>query len=91
MKQKTLLICGMAVVAVAVVGVVSMLTKPQYVLLRECETASEAAEVKELLDGEEFKYTVSDDALTFRILRDQQADARMLLAANNIRDGRLYD
>jgi flagellar M-ring protein FliF len=84
-KQKTLLICGMAVVAVAVVGVVSMLTKPQYVLLRECETASEAAEVKELLDGEEFKYTVSDDALTFRILRDQQADARMLLAANNIR------
>ena len=83
-KQKTLLICGMAVVIVALVAVVTMLTKPQYVLLRECETAAEAAEVKELLDGEEMKYTVSDDALTFRILRDQQADARMLLGTSNI-------
>ena len=84
-KQKTLLICGMAVVAVAIVAVVTMLTKPQYVLLRECETAAEAAEVKELLDGEGMKYTISDDALTFRILSEQQADARMLLASNNIR------
>ena len=84
-KQKTLLICGMAVVMVAIVAVVTTLTKPQYVLLRECETAAEAAEVKELLDGEEMKYTVTDDALTFRILRDQQSDARMLLASNNIR------
>lgn len=83
-KQKTLLICGMAVVIVALVAVVTMLTKPQYVLLRECETAAEAAEVKELLDGEEMKYTVSEDALTFRILRDQQADARMLLGTSNI-------
>ncbi len=83
-KQKTLLICGMAVVIVGIVAVVTMLTKPQYVLLRECETAAEAAEVKELLDGEGMKYTVSDDALTFRILSDQQANARMLLNSNNI-------
>lgn len=83
-KQRTLLICGMAVVVVAIVAVVTMLTKPQYILLRECETAAEASEVKELLDGEEMKYTVSDDALTFRILKDQQSDARMLLASNNI-------
>ncbi len=83
-KQRTLLICGMAVVVVAIVAVVTMLTKPQYVLLRECETASEASEVKELLDEENMKYTVSDDALTFRILKDQQSDARMLLASNNI-------
>lgn len=83
-KQKTLLICGMAVVAVAIVAVVTMLTKPQYVLLRECETAAEASEVKELLESENMKYVVSDDALTFRILKDQQSDARMLLASNNI-------
>lgn len=83
-KQKTLLICGMAVVILGIVALVSFLTKPQYVLLRECETAAEASEVKELLEGEGMKYTVSDDALTFRILRDQQSDARMLLASNNI-------
>ena len=83
-KQRTLLIVGMAVVIVAVVAVVTTLTKPKYVLLRECETAAEASEVKELLDAEEMKYTVSDDALTFRILSDQQSDARMLLASNNI-------
>ena len=84
-KQKTLLICGMAVVVVAIVAIVTMLTKPQYVLLRECESEAEAAEVKELLDGEGLKYTVSDDALTFRILSEQQSDARMLLATNNIK------
>ncbi len=83
-KQKTLLICGMAVVIVAIVAVVTMVTKPQYVLLRECETAAEASEVKELLDDEGMKYIVSDDALTFRILKDQQSDARMLLGSNNI-------
>lgn len=83
-KQKTLLICGLAVVAVGIVAVVTMLTRPKYVLLRECESAEEAAEVKGLLDEEGMKYTISDDALVFRILSDQQADARMLLASNNI-------
>lgn len=83
-KQKTLLICGLAVVVVGIVAVVTMLTRPKYVLLRECESAEEAAEVKGLLDEEGMKYTISDDALVFRILSDQQADARMLLASNNI-------
>ena len=42
-KQKTLIVAGVAVVIIAIVFIVSMLTQPQYVLLRECESTAEAA------------------------------------------------
>ncbi len=83
-KQKTLIIGIIAVVILAIVIIVSMLTKPQYVLLRECETTKEAAEVRDLLDGEELTYEISDDGLVIRILADQISDANLLLGANNI-------
>ena len=51
-KQKTLIVGIVAVVILAIVIIVSRLTKPQYVLLRECETTKEAAEVRDLLNGE---------------------------------------
>lgn len=83
-KQKTLIVGGIAVVILAIVIIVSKLTQPQYVLLRECESTAEAAQVKELLDGENMKYEISDDGLTIRILREQVSDAQLLLGANNI-------
>ncbi len=83
-KQKTLIIGIIAVVILAIVIIVSVLTKPQYVLLRECETTKEAAEVRDLLDGEELTYEISDDGLVVRILADQLSDANLLLGANNI-------
>ena len=83
-KQKTLIVGGIAVVILAIVIIVSKLTQPQYVLLRECESTSEAAQVKDLLDGENMKYTISDDGLVIRILREQVSDAQLLLGANNI-------
>ncbi|MDE6738069.1 MAG: flagellar M-ring protein FliF, partial [Lachnospiraceae bacterium] len=84
-KQKTLIVSGVAVVIIAIVFVVSMLTQPKYVLLRECETTKEAAEVRDLLEGEGMTYTVSDDGLMIRILKDQLSDANLLLGANNIK------
>lgn len=83
-KQKTLIIGIVAVVILAIVIIVSMLTKPQYVLLRECESTKEAAEVRDLLDGEELTYEISDDGLVVRILADQLSEANLLLGANNI-------
>ena len=84
-KQKTLIVSGVALVIRAIVFVVSMLTQPKYVLLRECETTKEAAEVRDLLEGEGMTYTVSDDGLMIRILKDQLSDANLLLGANNIK------
>lgn len=83
-KQKTLIIGIVAVLILAIVIIVSMLTKPQYVLLRECESTKEAAEVRDLLDGEELTYEISDDGLVVRILASQLSEANLLLGANNI-------
>ena len=83
-KQKTLIIVILCVVILALVAVVSALTQPQYVLLRECETTAEAAEVRDLLEGESMNFRISDDGLTVSILKSQQSDARLLLGANNI-------
>lgn len=83
-KQKTLIIGIIAIVILAIVIIVTMLTKPQYVLLRECETTKEAAEVRDLLNGEELTYEISDDGLVIRILAEQLSDANLLLGANNI-------
>ena len=84
-KQKTLIVAGVAVVIIAIVFIVSMLTQPQYVLLRECESTAEAAEVRDLLQGEDMTFEVSDDGLVIKILRDQLSDANLLLGANNIK------
>lgn len=83
-KQKTLIVSGIAVLIIAIVVVVSMLTQPRYVLLRECENTKEAAEVRDLLQGENMTFEVSDDGLVIRILKDQLSDANLLLGANNI-------
>ncbi len=83
-KQKTLIVSGVAVLVLAIVAIVSRLTQPQYVLLKECENTKEAAEVRDLLEEEELDYTISDDGLTIQVLRDQISDANLLLGANNI-------
>ena len=83
-KQKTLIIVAGAAVVLAIVVIVTMLSKPQYVLLRECETTAEAAEVRDLLDGEGLTYQISNDGLSIKILSSQQSDANLLLGANNI-------
>lgn len=83
-KQKTLIIVILCAVILALVGIVTMLTQPQYVLLRECETTAEAAEVRDLLEGEALDFKISDDGLTVSILKSQLSDANLLLGANNI-------
>ena len=84
-KQKTLIVCAAVAVVVAIVAIVAALTRPQYVLLRQCETMTEAAEVKDLLEKEGgYDYQIADDGLTITILKDQQSDANFLLGTNNI-------
>ena len=83
-KQKTLIVAVVAALIIALVIIVSSLTRPEYVLLRECETTKEASEVIDLLEGEGYKYQITDDGLTISILEEQLGQANLLLGANNI-------
>lgn len=84
-KQKTLIVMVLATVTLALVILITVMKRPEYVLLKECEDTTQAADVKALLDGEEMTYTLSDDGLVFKILKSQQSDANLLLGANSIR------
>ncbi|MBD5454552.1 MAG: flagellar M-ring protein FliF, partial [Lachnospiraceae bacterium] len=84
-KQKTLIVMVVAAVILAIAILVTILNRPQYVLLKNCEDTTQAADVRDLLEGEGLTYTISDDGLVFRILKSQQSDAILLLGSNNIR------
>ena len=84
-KQKTLIVMVVAAVILAIAILVTVLNRPEYVLLKNCEDTTQAADVRDLLEGEGLNYTISDDGLEFRILKSQQSDAILLLGSNNIR------
>ncbi|MBE5890539.1 MAG: flagellar biosynthesis protein [Lachnospiraceae bacterium] len=84
-KQRALLISITAVVLVALSILAYVATRPTYVALVTCETAKEGAEVKDLLDSDgSIHYTVSSDGLVFKVLDKDEANAVMLLGANDI-------
>lgn len=83
-KQKTLIIAAAAGVIIAVAILVTVLSSPQYVLLLNCDTTKQAAQVTELLDGQSLTYRVSTDGLRIDILESEQSDANLLLGANDI-------
>lgn len=83
-KQKTLIICIGVGVLLAIGILVAVLTRKQFVPLTECTSAKEAAVVKSLLDDQNLDYKVSNDGLTFKILKQQESDARITLGSNNI-------
>ncbi len=83
-RQKTLIVGVVAVLIIALVAIVTALTRPKYTLLRECESTAEAAEVRDLLEGEGLNYEISDDGLIVRVLEKDISQANLLLGANNI-------
>lgn len=83
-KQKTIIICAVAGVALGFAILITALTRPQYELLANCETTKEASEITNLLEGEGIAHVVSEDGLTIRVLKENLSDANLLLGANNI-------
>lgn len=83
-KQKTYIIAATAGIILALAIVISVISKPQYVTLINCDTTKEASEVTELLNGEGLDYTISDDGLLIKINQNQQSQANLLLGANDI-------
>ncbi|MCX4351775.1 MAG: flagellar M-ring protein FliF [Lachnospiraceae bacterium] len=83
-KQKTFIISAGAGVILAFAILITIFTKPQYVILANCESTKEASEIVELLEGEGLSYEVSDDGYQIKIKKDQQSEASLLLGANDI-------
>lgn len=83
-KQKTYIIAAAAGVILALTIVITIVSQPQYVTLINCDTTKEASEVSGILDGEGLDYKVSDDGYQIKINKKQQADANLLLGANDI-------
>ena len=63
-KQKTVIICAIAGLSVALVVIITMLNQPKYTTLIVCDTTKQASEIKTLLDGEKLSYQISDDGFT---------------------------
>ena len=69
-KQKTIIICIAAGVIIALAILVTVITRPQYELLANCESTKEASEITGLLDGAGITYTVSDDGYQIKVLKE---------------------
>ena len=83
-RQKTFIISAGAGIILAFAILISILMKPQYILLLNCDSTKEASQVTELLDGSGLDYQVSDDGYQIKINKKQQSDANLLLGANDI-------
>ncbi|MBO5293282.1 MAG: flagellar M-ring protein FliF [Lachnospiraceae bacterium] len=83
-KQKTIIVCIAAGVILALAILATVLTRPQYVVLANCETTKEASTIVELLEGEQITYETSSDGLTIRVLKKDESEASLLLGANDI-------
>ncbi len=83
-RQKTIIISVAAAVVVTIVVMVTVLTRPQYVVIMNAESTKEASEVVELLEGEGITYQVSDDGLEIKVLKSQESQANLLLGSNGI-------
>lgn len=83
-KQKTFIISAGAGIILAFAILITVITRPQYIVLANCDTTKEASEIVTLLEGEGLDYEVSDDGFQIKINKNQQSDASLLLGANDI-------
>lgn len=82
-KQKTIIISVAAGVILALAILATILTRPKYETLITCESAKEASEITELLEGEAIPYITTDDGLIISVQKQDIATATLLLGANN--------
>ncbi|MBR1669937.1 MAG: flagellar M-ring protein FliF [Butyrivibrio sp.] len=83
-RQKTLIIGASTVVLLTIIILVSVLNQPQYIILAQAQSTKEASEIRDLLDSNSINYKISDDGLEFKVLKKDQANANLLLGANDI-------
>ena len=82
-KQRTLMISIVLALAVFCTVMVLLLNKTEYVVLVECESASQASEVKEELTDAGILYTI-DNNWVVRVPEENRVDAEMAIATSGI-------
>lgn len=83
-KQKTIIISVVCTVFFALVFLIWLFGRTQYVELTVSETAKEATEVADLLATENIPYKISIDNITVSVDKKRLSDADFLLASNDI-------
>ncbi len=85
-KQKTIIVSVLAAVIFALVALIWFANRTNYVPLATFESAADAAAARTFLDESdtEFKYKVSEDALTISVDEKQLSEARLVLGENGV-------
>ena len=83
-NQKVLIISVALGVIVAFAILIAVVTRTQYVTIVTCDNATQASQVKELLESNEIAYKVSDTGLVFSVDKTKLSEANILLGSNNI-------
>ncbi len=83
-RQQVLIVSITAVVIVSFIILGVIISQPTMVKLVECEDGAQAAQVKELLDGQSIKYQTSDDGYVYYIDEKDYPSANVLLGSNAI-------
>ena len=83
-RQKTLMIAGVAAVLLTVVILATVFNQPKYVEVVTAETTKQSAEIADLLDENGIRYRLSDDALRYEVLEEDKTTVAFLLAQNDI-------
>ncbi|MCI8447745.1 MAG: flagellar biosynthesis protein [Eubacterium sp.] len=84
-KQQMIIASSTLVVIIAIAILAVVLTKPEMVIIKQCETATEAATVQSLLDENGIYNEVSDNGMVFTIRKKDSAKAHILLGSNAIK------
>ena len=83
-KQRMLIISSAVVVVITLIILSTVLSRPDMVELIACENTKQAAEVVDLLEGEDIIFDSSDDGLVIRVEKKKLSDAIWLLGSNNL-------
>ena len=80
-RQKGIII-GLSVFTVAVfVGIIYMVSRPQYTRLMTCDTTTQSNQVVTILEDNQISYKISNDALKIDVETNQLSKAQLALAA----------
>lgn len=83
-KQQMIIASSTLVVIFAVAILAFVLTRPEMVIIKICETAKEASTVQTLLNDAGIYNEVSDDGMTFTIKKKDSSQANIILGSNAI-------
>lgn len=82
-RQRALILSITAVVLLSLVILAVVVTRPVYTTLIDCENAKQANQVKEILEGGDVRFRVTDTT-HFEVNVEDESNANMLLGSNDI-------